>query len=280
MRAPLTFVLLTLLEVCWPRAPGSLCDDDDKWTRVWGDEFDTFDRSIWTVPLGVNNSFGRAANVTEEDTYVEDGKLVLRSREVVAGRSWATGAAISNHRSYTHNVSGISWQYGRFCVRAQLPGAGPGRSQGLWPAHWMMPVNHSRHCGYNEIDILEMINGDGTAWGTYWYWGTGGGGPAGSNCSGAHKPTRAGPSAGVKVPDYHSSYHEYAIEWTPTALTFFVDSTPYLSFSNPAQLPVNAHYIMLNSAVGGSWPGPPNASTVFPAYHKIDYVRVSQRHTS
>ena len=43
-------------------------------------------------------------------------------------------------------------------------------------------------------------------------------------------------------------------------------------------LPVNDHFMLLNSAVGGPWPGSPNAQTVFPAYHYIDFVRVSQRH--
>jgi hypothetical protein len=35
----------------------------------------------------------------------------------------------------------------------------------------------------------------------------------------------------------------------------------------------------LNLAVGGagSWPGPPNGSTAFPANMQIDYVRVWQK---
>jgi len=33
-------------------------------------------------------------------------------------------------------------------------------------------------------------------------------------------------------------------------------------------------YLILNTAIGGSWPGDPNASTVFPVYHTIDYVKV------
>ena len=48
--------------------------------------------------------------------------------------------------------------------------------------------------------------------------------------------------------------------------------------TDPKQLPVNDHFMLLNSAVGGPWPGSPNAQTVFPAYHYIDFVRVSQRH--
>ena len=261
--------------------PPSLCDDDGDWKTVWQDEFDSragLNRTVWTVPVGVGSSFGRDANVTEEDTYLENGMLVLRSRELAGsgGRNWTTGAAITHARgAHVPGFTGLSWQYGRFCVRAKLPGAGPGKSQGLWPAHWMMPADYSRHCGYNEIDIMEMVNGGGTAYGTYWYWGAGGGGPAGSNCSGP--PVRAGPSGARKVLDFWTEFHEYAMEWTPRGLTFFVDMQPFRTFTDPATMPVNAHYMMLNSAVGGAWPGSPNASTVFPAYHYIDFVRVSQK---
>jgi beta-glucanase (GH16 family) len=35
-------------------------------------------------------------------------------------------------------------------------------------------------------------------------------------------------------------------------------------------------FIILNNAVGGDWPGPPDASTVFPQRMLVDYVRVYQ----
>jgi len=33
-------------------------------------------------------------------------------------------------------------------------------------------------------------------------------------------------------------------------------------------------YIILNVAVGGKWPGPPDSTTVFPQAMLVDYVRV------
>jgi beta-glucanase (GH16 family) len=33
-------------------------------------------------------------------------------------------------------------------------------------------------------------------------------------------------------------------------------------------------FILLNLAVGGSWPGSPNASTPFPSEMLVDYVRI------
>jgi len=254
----------------------SFCDDEGDWKMTWQDNFDgrTLNRSIWTVPVGIGNGFGRAANVTQDNTYVEDGMLVLRSHQT-GPSNWTTGAAITHDRKPGGTAVGASWKYGRFCIKAKLPGNGPGKSQGLWPAHWMMPSEYNEHCGYNEIDILEMINGDTTAWGTYWYWGPNGGGAPGQKpCNGA--PVRAG-EGHVDVPTYYTAFHEYAIEWTPTSLTYLVDGKPYKTYTNLTQLPVNPHYMMLNTAVGGPWPGLPNASTIFPAYHYIDYVRVSQK---
>jgi licheninase len=212
-------------------APPSLCDAGGGWAVAWEDDFDgPLDHTMWTVPTGLGGSLGRDANLTEEDTYTQDGMLVLRSRARRGGQGWTTGAAITDHRQYksTPGNVGAAWRYGRFCVRAKLPGAGPGKSAGLWPAHWMMPSDYSRHCGYNEMDIMEMVDGNGAADGTYWYWGPNatGSGPPGSNCSGP--PVRAG-SGSVKIPDYWTAFHEFAVEWTPTKLTFLVDQKPYKS---------------------------------------------------
>lgn len=194
----------------------------------------------------------------------------------------------------------------------------------------VLPIDHARKCGYNEMDIMEMIDGDGTAWGTYWYWGNHSSPPRPHCIDGP--PVRAG-DAGVQVPDYYTAFHEYAIEWTPTSLKYIFDGSPYKSYTDPSMLPVNNHYWLLNSAVstasrnpqtcppiaraghrrlcsalllrcarlllitcgdstlfrapshgtllvykvGGTWPGSPNVQTVFPAYHHIDYVRVSQK---
>ena len=123
-------------------------------------------------------------------------------------------------------------------------------------------------CTQNEMDILEMVNGDGTAWGTYWYWGPH------DNCTGP--PVRAG-TGSVKVPTYYTEFHEYAVEWTPSSLVYVLDGKPYRNYTEPSMLPVNRHYIMLNTAVGGPWPGHPDGNTIFPAYHYIDFVRVSQK---
>jgi beta-glucanase (GH16 family) len=62
-----------------------------------------------------------------------------------------------------------------------------------------------------------------------------------------------------------------------------VDGKQYQSVS-PANLPAGTKwvydhpfYLLLNLAVGGNWPGNPDATTSFPQMMVVDYVRVYQR---
>lgn len=55
----------------------------------------------------------------------------------------------------------------------------------------------------------------------------GGGAPGQKPCNGA--PVRAG-EGHVDVPTYYTAFHEYAVEWTPTSLTYLVDGKPYKTY--------------------------------------------------
>lgn len=69
--------------------------------------------------------------------------------------------------------------------------------------------------------------------------------------------------------------------WTKGQIEFYVDSTTnvYATFT-PANFPgtwpfdQGPEFILLNLAVGGDWPGAPNASTPFPSEMQVDYVRI------
>jgi beta-glucanase (GH16 family) len=73
---------------------------------------------------------------------------------------------------------------------------------------------------------------------------------------------------------------------TANSIAYYVDDPahPYATFT-PASItglsgsvwPFDngqGNYIILNIAVGGSWPGAPNSSTAFPSEMLVDYVRV------
>jgi beta-glucanase (GH16 family) len=79
---------------------------------------------------------------------------------------------------------------------------------------------------------------------------------------------------------FADEYHIYAVEWTPDRVEFQVDGQTYHTVTS-ASLPVgtrwvydHAFFLILNLAIGGSWPGNPDQTTKFPQTMLIDYVRV------
>jgi beta-glucanase (GH16 family) len=156
--------------------------------------------------------------------------------------------------------------YGRFEARIKIPDG-----QGLWPAFWMMGnnIDDVDWPGNGEIDIMEIIGSEpGTLYGT------------------VHGPgyhSENGPGGQTSLPagqKWADAFHTYRVDWAPNEVKWLVDGRQYLRIT-PADIPpgkkwVFEHpfYLLLNLAVGGVWPGPPNTSTRFPAKMLIDYVRV------
>ena len=112
---------------------GSFCAASG-WRTVWSDEFDGVEMNASKWEKRTMGDVDRMAAVEDEDIYIEDGALVLRSqRRAVSGYNFTSGAV--------HTKGKHSWQgRTRVCVRARLPGGGGlGKGQGVQPAHWMMP---------------------------------------------------------------------------------------------------------------------------------------------
>jgi beta-glucanase (GH16 family) len=167
----------------------------------------------------------------------------------------------------------FSFQYGRFEVRAQVPEA-----QGFWPAAWLLGNNIAivdwPACG--EQDVLERTNGAKTPdWNEGSIHGTG---FTGSSGLGTVYNFPSGQTA--------SGWHTYGMIWSPGSVAYYIDdpSHPYVTYT-PSSLkslsgavwPFDAgqsNFILLNLAVGGDWPGSPNAGTPFPSQMLVDYVRV------
>ncbi|MCA9245297.1 MAG: family 16 glycosylhydrolase, partial [Phycisphaerales bacterium] len=140
--------------------------------------------------------------------------------------------------------------YGRIEVSAKLPG-----TQGIWPAHWMLPDSREWP---PEIDIMELLGHQPTRVHMTHHWGV--------------WPNVQSHTGSFDGSDFTAGFHEFAIEWSPDRIDWFVDGA--LRFSSTNTIPTEPFYVILNTAVGGDWPGAPNGSTVFPQLHEIDYVRV------
>ncbi len=77
-------------------------------------------------------------------------------------------------------------------------------------------------------------------------------------------------------PDFSAGWHVLGLDWEPNAIVWYVDGVERWRYTDTAHIPNEAEYLLLNLAVGGDWPGPPNGSTPFPSYFDVDYVRVWQ----
>jgi beta-glucanase (GH16 family) len=236
---------------------------------VWSDEFNgsTIDTSNWSFETGCtgwgnaeweNYTAGDNSFITY-DSQAGSNVLVIEARQTTGGQCGYTSSRMttSGKREFT---------YGRFEARLKLP-----QTQGIWPAFWLLGNNIGSvgwpTCG--ELDIMEHIGTEPTL--TH-------GAMHGPGYSGA-TPFSGTFNLGEVV---NANYHVYAIEWTADAVRWYVDNNLFYTVTRSQVQQYgnwvfdHPFFIILNVAVGGSWPGYPDATSVFPQRMYVDYVRVYQ----
>jgi beta-glucanase (GH16 family) len=232
---------------------------------VWSDEFEYTglpNSSNWNMETGGsgwgNNELQYYTN-SQNNAMVENGVLTITAREEAMGGRDYTSARITTQNKF-------DFKYGRIESRIKLP-----YGQGLWPAFWMLGTNIGSvgwpACG--EIDIMEMVGGSNNDKTTHCtlHW----------DHDGDH--ASYGQSYSLSSGILADDFHVFAVEWDDQEVRGFIDGIQYyVADLTPSQLSEfhNNFFIILNVAVGGNWPGPPNASTTFPQTMEIDYVRVFQ----
>ena len=193
---------------------------------------------------------------SRENSYLDgDGNLVIKAVKTETGY---TSARLKTQGLY-------SFTYGKVEARIKIP-----YGQGIWPAFWMLG-DDSKARGWpaiGEIDIMENIGKEpGVVHGTAH-------GPGYSGGQGIGKPYT------LPTGRFADDFHVYAIEWGPDAIEWFVDGRSYHSLARngiptgTAWVYDHPFFLILNLAVGGQWPGYPDASTRFPQQMLVDYVRV------
>lgn len=178
LRAVVAIAAVAAATVVASAPPRSFCDEPG-WSTIFVDDFDgpELNASNWEKHLGGGDSSVRDSQGLAKNVYIENGALVLRTLKERHGSYNYTSGAVQGAAAPTSSkadcpvVGGCgrrSWiGPARACVRAQLPGAPGGRGTGIWPALWMMPDTPACWPGNGEVDILEMIDGDGIARQTY-----------------------------------------------------------------------------------------------------------------
>ena len=266
---------MTLLAAC-NTAPGGA--PPPEWTLAWSDEFDgpagaPVDGAKWVADTG-GQGWGnqeRQYYTTRTENVALDGggRLVITARAEPPNSSYACWYGSCRYTSARLKTKGrFEQMYGRFEARIRIP-----RGQGIWPAFWMLGADIDQvgwpRCG--EIDVMENIGREpAVVHGTI----HGPGYSGGSGISGASR---------LATGSFADDYHVFAVEWAPGEIRWLVDGREYRR-TTPADLPAGAtwsfdhpFFMLLNVAVGGAWPGDPDASTAFPQQMLVDYVRVYQR---
>jgi beta-glucanase (GH16 family) len=64
------------------------------------------------------------------------------------------------------------------------------------------------------------------------------------------------------------------VDWQPKEIVWYIDGVERRRYTHGDHIPAEPMYLLLNLAVGGTWPCAPTASTLFPANYEVDYVRV------
>ncbi len=236
---------------------------------VWADEFDgsSLDEDKWSYQIGNGcpSLCGWGNNelqyYREENVEVSGGTLKIHVRDETFGGSDYTSARIRTKDK-------AAWTYGRFEARMKMPSGG----QGYWPAFWML--SEEDHYGTwplsGEIDIMEMVGQTpNKVTGTVHY------GPLSPN------NRWLGDNYFLPSGSLDDGFHLYAIEWEEDEIRWYLDGVLYATrnaselYPDPWRFDRDFH-LLLNCAVGGWFPGPPDGSTSFPDTLEVDYVRIFQ----
>jgi len=246
---------------------------------VWSDEFETngaVNSNNWfhqtQLPQAgswYNNEIQHYTNRVD-NSIVENGLL-----KVIAKKETFTDQNVTKDYTSARLNSKFAFKYGRVEFRAKLPSG-----LGTWPAVWMLGKNIDENGGYwdnmgfgntpwpkcGEIDIME-------------HWGNN------QNFvqSALHTPSSSGNTVnlgGQTIPTASTAFHNYSFEWTPTKLTFSVDSNVHYVYEpterNADTWPFDAEqYFLINVAIQNSISNSFTKSAL-----EMDYIRVYQENTT
>lgn len=255
---------------------------------VWSDEFsgNAIDADKWSHEVnctGGGNNELQCYTSSAENSFVNSGLLNIvaikkptwgpakqddeagyNPQDKSVSKEYASARLRSKHKG--------DWRYGRMDIRAKLP-----QGQGIWPAIWMLPTDwvYGAWPLSGEIDIMEAVNSNGAG---------------GNAVHGTLHYGKAWPDNQYTGVQYSPAkpvwqeFHTYSIEWEAGEIRWYVDQNHYATqtqagwytaaSTQPGAPFDQLFHLILNLAVGGTWPGNPNAQTQFPQTMQIDFVRV------
>lgn len=229
----------------------------------WHDEFDgtALNRNNWTYDIGGGNALWGNNELeyytdSTDNVSVADGILTITARQQQKnGFNYTSGRIVTRGRQ--------EFNQGYFEARIKMT-----NEQGFLPAFWMLG-SQGGWPNAGEIDIMEHPNNHPACYGAV-HW------------SDVNGQVVSRGSQVWNMPGYNAAdWHTYGIKWTEEGLVWYLDNEEYFRYEFKAVGEMDEFtrpfYLLLNLAVGGNWPGSPDASTVWPNTMCVDYVRVFQK---
>ncbi len=243
-----------------------------EWSLIWSDEFnsETIDTSKWNfqvLPAGNFNEEWQRYTDSSENAYIENEQLVIKAIHE------GTTHGLNKYTSARMNTANkFSWKYGKIAASIKLP-----YGKGIWPAFWLLGANIDETGGdtpwpqSGEIDILELYGtkDDAVIESNVHF----------ANADGEHEMMGA---VDYKLDEgiFADDFHLFELEWNKEEMIWFVDGNEFTRFdiTSPELSEFRKEFfILLNIAVGGTYAGRPDASTPFPQYMYVDWIRVYQK---
>jgi beta-glucanase (GH16 family) len=238
------------------------------WFLLFADEFDApeLDAGKWVTcywwdaggcTIGTNHELQW---YQPDDVLMDNGLLRLRAQERPFTTTnnitynYTSGMITTGRQTNDKSVPArFAFQYGYAEIRARVP-----QGKGLWPAFWLLPVDHNSK---PEIDVMEIL-GDATQ-------------TVHMNFHFLDVDNNKDKVGQDWVgPDFADGWHTFGVDWQPDEIIWYVDGVERWRYEDTRYIPAEPMYLLLNLAVGGDWPGPPDNNTAFPSHYEIDYVRV------
>jgi beta-glucanase (GH16 family) len=244
----------------------------DEWQLIWSDEFEgpELNTNFWNRQVEkagrFNEEWQRYTN-KKANAYLENNCLVIEA--IHHGKKHG----MDQYSSARLNTAGkFTFKYGKVSARIKLP-----YGMGIWPAFWMLGANIDENGGdtswplCGEIDILELYGAknDAVVEANIHY----------ADASGRHA-MMGSESFELDRGIFADDFHLFELEWTPKTISWSVDGKTYASTSIASEEFSEFHkefFLLLNIAVGGSFAGRPDSSSVFPQKMYVDWIRVYQK---
>jgi beta-glucanase (GH16 family) len=250
-----------------------------QWVEVLHDDFSTLNTSLWTVRNNFTHGAAEYQLYLEEEVWVENGNLVIRTRY---NPTQGPPAGPESRGMYNYTSGWLDsalnplnkFEYGHFEWVAKLPNP---NATGVWPTLWLVTdgfdPNSTRPWPVGgEIDVCEAFSGfQGNAvFGTYHY-----GSKPGVDDWDHYNQIYPNATAGQAPIDFSLDFHTFSATWSPDVLVWIIDDVQY-EVRRPGDsptlfIPSWPLYSVMNVALG-DWGTPGRAAPSWTAEQVMMYV--------